>query len=93
MRRFCILIGLSVVLYACTSRSVHYLQDSLGKATQADITHKWGPPDETIPLDSGEMWVYRFHHSDSMEHPISCEGFELRFDRDTILRQWTEVDC
>ena len=87
------LMGLCLFLNGCVAANVRYLKEGTGHATQQDIASKWGEPSEKQAYGTGEIWTYRFQRFDSMEHPIGCEGYELRFDDRQVLRRWSELDC
>ena len=87
------LISLCLFVNGCVAANVRYLEEGTGQTTQQDIASKWGEPDEKQGYDTGQTWIYRFQRFDSMEHPIGCEGYTLRFDDRQVLRRWSELDC
>lgn len=87
------LISLSLFLNGCTSGNAQFLKEATGHMTQEGITSKWGSPHEKNVIDTGEMWTYNFPRFDSMEHPVTCEGYKLRFDKERVLRDWSEFYC
>lgn len=96
MMRLWTLACLAVLVVGCTSSRGQYLDKARGMATQNEIERKWGPPMEERPLATGEsMWLYRFKRYSTVQRTTICEVFELRFDLQSVLRQWDggEVDC
>lgn len=87
------LMGLCLFVNGCVSANARYLQEGMGHATQQDVASKWGQPSEKQVDGTGETWVYRFQRFDSMEHPITCEGFKLQFDEGQVLRKWSDFYC
>ncbi|HEU4685956.1 MAG TPA: hypothetical protein VFS39_15730 [Nitrospira sp.] len=80
-------------LPGCMSRNAEYLTEGTGHLTQQEVARKWGPPSGREVLASGEMWTYTFQTTDSMEHPVTCDKYELRFDAQQVLTQWTSLAC
>ena len=98
LRRGCALVWLSVLVLGCHSLTTSvcglYLEEVTGKATQEEVMQKWGPPKERRLLDIGEsVWSYRFTSFSSMQSRMACEGYELRFDFQKVLKQWNHIYC
>jgi hypothetical protein len=76
-------------LTACMPWRMAYLQDTVNRATQDEITTRLGPPHAARAHTNGEMvWRYQSYQGD-----LLCLAYILRFDPAGILRQWTRQGC
>jgi hypothetical protein len=82
-------------LWGCASSSseTHYLRQAEGKATQAEIRERLGPPVSTTTAGAGSIWVYQVREmqpGSRINAPgLWCEEYVLRFDSQTVLREWS----
>jgi hypothetical protein len=88
-----------VVLAGCAlfeEQEVIYLQKAMClHATQVDIKRELGRPPSTERLPNGEtLWRYeiRKNTGGDLNGPgdTYCKRYTLRFDRQAILREWTQ---
>ena len=90
-------VCLSLVIVACTSERVEYLQGSVNTATQDDVVKRLGPPTSSSQEDGKTVWTYRYEtgpeyrYGRSVSRP-DCQEI-LIFDQQKILRNWTREDC
>ena len=83
----CALFEEQEVIYLKKAMTLH--------ATQADIKQELGRPRSTEPLPNGEtLWRYKIRNytGGDLNGPgdTYCKRYTLRFDRQSILREWTQ---
>lgn len=63
--------GVCLALAACAPWQDSYLKDAVGKATQTDVSKRFGPPHLTNQklLDGETTWVYQYAMTTSELHP------------------------
>ncbi len=91
-----ILLLTVATLASCTPWRVEYLEDAKGRATQDDVTMKFGPPMGERRLSTGDaVWIYRYTGADVGQSGGStwCREYVLRFDPQRILREWNRQKC
>jgi hypothetical protein len=86
----------ALALSGCASGSsdqARYLRHAEGKATQAEIRERLGAPVSTTTAGAGSIWVYQVREmqpGSRMNAPgLWCEEYVLRFDSQTVLREWS----
>jgi hypothetical protein len=88
-----------VILAGCAlfeEQEVIYLKKAMTlHATQVDIKHELGKPRSIEPLPNGEtLWRYKIRKNTGgdLNGPgdTYCKRYTLRFDRQSILREWTQ---
>ena len=81
------------------SEEVTYLKDAkMRHATQAEVKQRLGAPKMVAPLSTGETaWRYQIwtNTGGDLNGPgrSYCDQYDLRFDSDNILRDWTHGAC
>lgn len=90
-----------VFLGACGlfhSWQVLYLNAAVNHATKADILQRMGPPQQVRTLDGGDSvlrYQFREYQAGDLNGPGRwwCDEYQLRLDREEILRQWSKNIC
>ena len=92
-KRFVLVLAV-FLLEACTPWRATYLKESVGKASQDDVTKRLGPPHLEKSLTDGSIvWTYQ-HRSAVVEGTGGeCIQYVLVFDKSMILRDWTRQGC
>lgn len=92
-KRFALVLAV-LFLEACTPWRVTYLEESVGKASQDDVTKRLGPPHlERSLADGSIVWTYQ-HRSTVVEGTGGkCTQYVLVFDKSMILHNWTRQGC
>lgn len=96
-----ILLAAFFLLTACAlfqSWQTVYLKKAVNRATKADVIKRMGTPRESSTVNTGgSLLLYRFKEfqAGDLNGPGRwwCEDYQLRFDQEEILRQWSENDC
>jgi hypothetical protein len=75
-----------------------YLKKAVNRATKDDVIKRMGAPRESSTVNTGgSLLLYRFKEfqAGDLNGPGRwwCEDYQLRFDQEEILRQWSENDC
>ena len=90
-------IILSLLLVSCGPRLINdqYLANVVEQADAAQVRSQMGPPDEVKKRsDGGEEWRYReYQPTFPTKAPGLCSEYILRFDPNTVLREWKRKDC
>jgi hypothetical protein len=82
-------LAVAFSLTACAPWRMEYLRQAVDRATQDEITTKFGPPQAARELTTGEtVWRYESYQGD-----LLCLEYILRFDQAKILRQWIRQRC
>jgi len=73
-------------------------QTAVNRATKADVIKRMGAPRASSTVNTGgSLLLYRFKEfqAGDLNGPGRwwCEDYQLRFDQEEILRQWSENDC
>ena len=92
-KRFGLVLAV-LFLEACTPWRATYLEESVGKASQDDVTKRLGPPHlERSLADGSIVWTYQ-HRSAVLEGTDGkCAQYVLVFDKSMILHNWTRQGC
>ncbi len=101
LRTYGIVFAAFLLLTACglfQSWQARYLKNAVNHGTKGEIIRRMGPPRQTSALSGGDsLLLYQFKEfqDGDLNGPGRwwCEEYRLRFDRDEILRQWTENGC
>jgi len=75
-----------------------YLKKAVNRATKADVIKRMGAPRASSTVNTGgSLLLYRFKEfqAGDLNGPGRwwCEDYQLRFDQEEMLRQWSENDC
>lgn len=82
-------LGIVVLLTSCGPYRVDYMEDSLRRASQQEIIHKFGHPQRLKRTKNGDtVWEYDFQGKGS-----ECASYILTFDPEDELRDWKRKDC
>lgn len=82
-------LGIVVLLTSCGPYRVDYMEDSLRRASQQEIIHKFGHPQRLKRTGNGDtVWEYDFQGKGS-----ECASYILTFDPEDELRDWKRKDC
>jgi hypothetical protein len=96
-RRLGIPLAFSAVMLAgCESGPwpAGYLADAVDQQTQAEVGRRLGAPDAARQTpDGGSVWTYQFVRGMPTSAVRECWDYELWFDRQSILRSWTQEPC
>lgn len=95
------IVALFLLLAACglfQSWQVVYLNTAVNHATQGDIIQRMGSPQQRRTLDGGGSvlgYQFREYQAGDLNGPGRwwCDEYQLRFDREEILRQWSKIGC
>lgn len=95
------LVVLCLVLLkgGCAPYHTDHLDQAIGQATQDDIRKGLGPPQTIRPLAGGDTeWVYYDRGSATVGYAgkarsKTCRELVLLFDRELVLRTWTQQAC
>lgn len=90
---------ISVLAAACSlfqNREAAYLDSVKGRATQAEVRQKLGPPNATRESEGGEtIWVYEFREQQAGNRFTSpgmwCGQYLLTFDDKAVLQRWRQL--
>jgi hypothetical protein len=94
MMRLWTLACFSVLVIGCTSLTAQYLDEVTGKATQDEVRQKLRPPMEERTLSTGEsVWQYRETGFSAAKSSNYCQGYNLTFDSQKVLKQWNRLYC
>jgi hypothetical protein len=90
------LLSIGCVLFQ--SRQTIYLKKAVNHATKDEVIQHMGTPRESSKANTeGSLLLYRFKEfqAGDLNGPGRwwCEDYQLRFDEEEILRQWSERDC
>ena len=75
-----------------------YLKKAVNRATKANVIKRMGAPRASSTVNTGgSLLLYRFKEfqAGDLNGPGRwwCEDYQLRFDQEEMLRQWSEKDC
>ncbi len=102
------LMALVLVMASCTSWQAQYLTGAANQAAMDEVEKRLGRPRLTWELTTGEtLWTYRSGvpsgtHTGGMTivgpgwvlgGRSDCTAYVLLFDRQKILRAWTQQPC
>lgn len=89
MARFAVCLTGFLLLTACASERMPYLELAEDQATDTEVVSRLGSPDSIIQLRRGrEALVYR-----SFTEELSCIRYTLIFDPQRVLREWWRTLC
>jgi hypothetical protein len=102
---FCVFEFLMVT--SCSHWQVDYLAEAKNRATQEEVSERFGPPDLAKgDLVSGKtVWTYQFRNSQvtgtkynrtkggPMQQSSTCTEYILTFGQDQVLREWGKRVC
>jgi hypothetical protein len=96
-----ILLAAFFLLTSCAlfqSWQTVYLKKAVNRATKADVIKRMGTPRESSTVNTGgSLLLYRFKEfqAGDLNGPGRwwCEDYQLQFDQEEILRQWSQNDC
>lgn len=100
--RSAVMIALAIGMLACAQGPERYLKAHVGTVTEDDVQAQLGDPDHRQPLENGgAKWVYLRHVSYATYLTYAnrdsevCYKYELIFDPQKVLRNWSETtyDC
>jgi outer membrane protein assembly factor BamE (lipoprotein component of BamABCDE complex) len=77
------------------SEQAKFLCTAKDHATQADVKHRLGEPMATTPGPEGQtVWIYQLRTPQAGSRINAagtwCEEYVLTFDREHVLRSWTQ---
>lgn len=75
-------------LVSCASSRMAELESSVGRATQAEMTARFGYPQRLKKAKDGEAWEYEFVAKDGQ-----CVGYRVFFDNDLRSQRWEPLAC
>jgi hypothetical protein len=95
VRKLCMVV-LTLGLCGCAlfgSKEARYLCGAKGKATQAEVRERLGPPVSMSTTATDSIWVYQIRQLQSGSRVnaagLWCEEYVLHFDSQTVLKEWT----
>jgi len=95
-------VVLTLLLFGNVSCDLHeaaYFQDRVNEVTQEKVAKRYGSPHKTEVLQNGgEAWTYYDRGSGTASytgHATStfCRAYVLTFDKEGVLRDWTQQQC
>jgi hypothetical protein len=91
-----LLVTLLILITGCSSGRAAYFEESIGKASQADIANRLGRPVRQVKLGNGEeIWIYRYSGDPMQDRARGswCAEYDLTFTKEKILKAWRRETC